>query len=118
MTKCPKCQADTRQVKDGHTKAGSQRYRCRACGNKYTPAPKAQGWEETVRQQAVKLYIDGMNFRRIARQLGVSPQSVINWVNAHAAQLPEVAPGPEQVTTLELDEVFTFVGRKKTKLSL
>ena len=40
------------------------------------------------------MYVDGGNFRRIARALKVAPQSVINWVNARAAQVPELPPSP------------------------
>lgn len=70
-----------------------------------------------VRQQAVRLYVDGLNFRRIARTLGVNPQSVINWVNAYAEQVPDTLPTPEEtVKVAELDELFTFVGRKKRRL--
>jgi hypothetical protein len=62
------------------------------------------------------MYVDGMNFRRIARTLRVSHRSVINWVNARAAQLPELPPVPaDELEVNELDEMFTFVGSKKTK---
>jgi hypothetical protein len=54
-----------------------------------------------------------MNLRRIGRQLGVNPQSVANWVMAHAEALP-AAPVPEKVENAELDELFTFIGDKKT----
>jgi phage terminase small subunit len=54
-----------------------------------------------------------MNLRRIGRQLGVNPQSVANWAQAHAEKLPP-APVPEQVENAELDELFTFIGDKKT----
>jgi len=60
------------------------------------------------------MYVDGMNLRRIARHLGVNHQSVANWVKAYAAQLP-AAPLPEEVDTVEMDELFTFVGKKKTR---
>ena len=59
----------------------------------------------------MKLYVDGMNIRRIGRTLGVNHQSVANWVKAHVAQLP-AAPVPTEVETLELDELFTFVEKK------
>ena len=65
---------------------------------------------------AVKLYVDGMNIRRIGRTLGVNHQSVANWVKAHAAQLP-AAPVPTQVETIELDEIFTFVEKKSLPTS-
>ena len=68
-----------------------------------------------IRQQAVKMYLDGINQRRIARQLGISQGSVSNWARAHAQQLPEQSAQPETpVTVAELDELFTFVGEKKT----
>lgn len=88
--------------------------RCQHCGRRYTLEPKARGYDEGIRQQAVRLYGDGMNFRRIARQLGVNHQTVINWVNAYSARLPSQPPRPAQVGVVELDELFTFVGEKKT----
>jgi transposase-like protein len=68
-----------------------------------------------VRQQAVRWYVDGMNYRRIARHLGVHHQTVINWTNAHIATLPDTPPLPSEVTVVEQDELFTFIGEKKTK---
>jgi len=62
------------------------------------------------------MYIDGMNFRRIARHLKVNHQTVINWINAHAAAVPTTPPLPDSKPNIvELDEVFTFIGDKKTK---
>jgi transposase len=59
------------------------------------------------------MYVDGMNLRRIARHLKVNHQSVANWVNTYAEQLPK-APTPDKVTTIEMDELYTFVEHKKT----
>ncbi len=115
MKTCPHCQERTRQVKVGHTKAGSQRFQCQHCRRRYTPEPKAQGYPDSVRQQAIRLYVDGMNLRRIARHLGVVHQTVANWIAAHAAILPDTPPQPETVTVIEQDELYTFVEAKKTK---
>ena len=60
------------------------------------------------------MYVDGINFHRIGRLLSVHHQSVINWVNAHAEKLPD-APVPEKTEDVEMDELFTFIGSKKTK---
>ena len=117
MNTCPHCHEATRQVKIGRTKAGSQRYQCQHCQRKYTPAPKEQGYPDSVRQQALRLYVDGMNLRRIARQLGVVHQTVANWVKAHAATLPNTPPQPDSVTVVEQDELYTFVKTKKTKFT-
>jgi transposase-like protein len=114
MQSCPHCQATTRQNKAGKTKAGSQRYRCMHCLSKYTPEPKQPGYPESLRKRAVEMYVDGGNFRCIARHLKVNHQTVANWVAAHAEALPE-APKPEKVNAAEMDELFTFIGSKKTK---
>jgi hypothetical protein len=59
------------------------------------------------------MYLDGLNFRRIGRLLGVHHTSVMNWVNAQAEGVDD-APVPAQVETVEMDELFTFSGSKKT----
>ena len=114
MSTCPQCHQTRYQVKDGFTRAGSQRMRCRACGKRYTPEAKAQGYADELRTQVLKMYVDGLNFRRIARLLGIHHQTVINWVNAAADKLPNTAPTPAQAETVELDELYTFVRHKKT----
>ncbi len=114
MNSCPRCQATTKQHKIGRTASGSQRYKCQQCGRSYTPEPKQPGYDQRIRRQAVQLYSDGMNFRRIARHLGVNQQTVVNWVNAYSARLPSQPPQPKDVGVVELDELYSFVGKKKT----
>ncbi len=87
------------------------------CQRKYTPAPKPQGYPESLRKRAVEMYVDGGNLRRIARHLKVAPQTVAIWVTEVAEALPQ-APLPEVVKDAELDELFTFIGEKKTKSTL
>ena len=112
MKKCQKCQEESKQVKAGKTEAGSQRYKCQHCKTRYTPHPKERGYPDELRIRAIRMYVDGINYRRIGRHLGVHHTSVINWVKAFAAQLPD-APVPEELPTIELDELFTFIETKK-----
>jgi transposase-like protein len=111
--KCPKCEHEEQQYKNGKTKAGSQRYRCYSCGYSYTPEKKVQGYAKVIRQKAIKMYIDGAGLRRTGRQLGVHHQTVANWTQEHAEQLP-TTPVPKEVKTAEFDEIFTYIGDKKT----
>ena len=99
------------------TKAGSQRYRCYFCKSSYTPQKKKQGYSDSLRQKAIKLYVDGTGLRRTGRQLGIHHQSVANWVKEYAEQLPK-AVVPEKVKTAEFDEIFTYIGDKKTEFIL
>ena len=114
MMRCPRCNENTSQHKIGFTTAGSQRYKCQHCQKKYTPEPKARGYSKSLREMALKMYLEGINFRRIGRLLNVHHQSVINWVNAYADEFPD-APVPEQTEDVEMDELFTFIGSKKTE---
>lgn len=83
------------------------------CGCKYTPEPKPIGYPLEIRRQALQLYVDGMNLRRIRRHLGIHHRTISLWVKALAARLP-AAPLPEEVQEAEMDELFTFIGNKKT----
>jgi transposase len=113
MPKCPHCQKTEHQHKTGKTEAGTQRYRCMFCNRKYSPEPKQQGYPDEIRKQALQMYVDGMNFRRIGRHLGLHHRTVSLWVKAYAANLTDL-PMPEEVKTAEMDELFTFIGDKKT----
>ena len=121
MHQCPYCQSMERQVKSGFNRTGSQRLQCQSCRRQYTPDPLPLGYDNQTKEQALKLYLEGNGFRRIGRLLSVNHQTVANWVNAAHARLParsgdegKHAPPPE---TLEVDELFTFVGSKKARRS-
>jgi transposase-like protein len=112
---CRYCQQSTGQIKAGSNRCGSQRYKCLTCQRHYTPEPKAHGYPQETRQMALKLYLEGNNFRRIGRLLGVNHQSVVNWVNAYHKKLPLPQDISQQTTpVVELDELFTFIGDKKS----
>ena len=115
MQTCPSCQNTVRQVKHGRNPSGSQRYLWRACRRTYTPEPTPYGYDDATRRQALRLYTEGMNLRRIARTLGVVHQTVANWVNAHVATLPDQPPQHDSaLETAALDTLYTFIGHKKT----
>jgi transposase-like protein len=115
MIQCPHCASSEQQTKSGHTRTGSQRYKCKECQRIYTPEPKPLGYPEETKREAVRLYLEGTNFRRIGRVLGVNHQSVVNWVNSYHASLPAAEQSVAAPQTLEMDELFTFIGSKKLK---
>ncbi|MEZ4641644.1 MAG: helix-turn-helix domain-containing protein [Chloroflexota bacterium] len=118
MIQCPYCQQTAKQVKNGKTQAGSQLYKCQTCQRKYTPNPKSKGYDKTTRQQALRLVFDGNSQRQAARHAGVSHGTVANWVKEHADSLPEKAPIPHTPAEVaEQDEMFTFIGEKKTEFT-
>jgi transposase len=62
---------------------------------------------------AIRMYLEGNSQRAIGRILQISQQSVANWVGSYVEGLP-TEQKPESVHTAELDELYTFIGDKKT----
>ena len=83
------------------------------CNRKYTPKPKQRGYPTEVRKQALEMYVDGINLRRIGRHLGIHHTTISLWIKAYAERLPQ-PPLPEGISKAELDEMFSFIGDKKT----
>ena len=118
MPTCPHCDDAERQAKAGFNRTRSQRYECQVCRRTYTPEPRPLGYDDATKATALKLYVEGNGFRRIARLLNVNHQSVVNWVNAaHRNMAARRAPGASETpsATLEMDELYTFVQSKKAE---
>ncbi|PSB56276.1 TetR family transcriptional regulator [Chamaesiphon polymorphus CCALA 037] len=77
---CEHCGSD-RVAKNGH-RHGKQRYICRACGKQFADSYSLRGYPPEIKQQCLALHQQGMSFRQIERQTGVSHNTVINWVAA------------------------------------
>ncbi|MCA1606834.1 MAG: IS1 family transposase [Acidobacteria bacterium] len=114
MNRCPSCQRQT-LVKAGLNSSGSQRYQCKVCKHYTTLQPKPEGYPAETRRNALRLYLEGNGLRRIGRLLEVTHQTVANWINTAQAHLPPAPPQPPHSSVIELDELYTFVGKKKTK---
>ena len=107
---CPQCDG-TELIKRG-SKAGHQRYRCRACGRYCTDSqPK---FSTQIKAMAIDMYMNGMGIRAIGRVLGPSPAAVLIWIRKeHAAVQQRLAQqagvqveGPD---IIEMDEIYTYV---------
>ncbi len=118
---CPHCHTALRQAKWGRTRCGSQKYHCPACGRAYVADPKRPGYPPSVRQQAVRMSLDGINQRRVGRLLSVNHQSIANWLREYherlGAQHPDPSQPPQTGTVgseaVQMDKFYTFVGFKK-----
>jgi transposase-like protein len=118
MTICPYCQDTLRQLKAGFTRTDNQRYQCQLCRRSYTPEPQPLGYDDQTQELALNLYLEGNGFRRIGRLLSVNHQSVVNWINAFHAPLRAkklALPVSGHVSTLEMDELFTFIRTIKSQ---
>jgi len=99
--------------KAGRNPSGSQKYQCKICRRITTAERKLIGHDEQTRQMALRMVAEGMSRRKIGRVMGISAQSVSNWLAEYVKTLPEPAK-PTTTEVTELDELYTFVGDKKT----
>jgi hypothetical protein len=62
---------------------------------------------------ALKLYLEGLGFRAIGRLLKISYGTVYAWVKKWGSEV-DLPKKKEGVECMELDEMHTYVGSKKT----
>ena len=72
-----------------------------------------KGYDPQLREQALRMYLEGISMRSIGRIVGVHHQSVANWVKQAAEALPEQVIDDTPTQTVEIDELFTYVGKKR-----
>ena len=107
---CPKCQS-IEVVKNGKVQ-GKQRYKCKSCSLQFTRlTPRGRPAQEKA--MAVTLYTLGLSLRAIARLIGVSPTAVLKWIKTFAKTHYE-KPAPGDAIIVELDEMWHYLGSKKT----
>ena len=107
---CPKCQS-IEVVKNGKVQ-GKQRYKCKSCSLQFTRlTPRGRPAQEKA--MAVTLYTLGLSIRAIARLIGVSPTAVLKWIKTFAKTHYE-KPAPGDAIIVELDEMWHYLGSKKT----
>jgi transposase-like protein len=110
----PQCKS-TNIHKNGHKK-GKQNYICVNCGRQFIDNYEShQGYDPAVKQDCLRMYVNGMGFRAIERVTGVHNTTVMDWVKKVGERLPDYYH-PEQIPEVgELDELETFIGSKKTR---
>src|SRR5680860_1042584 len=108
---CPKCKSPD-HVKDGIVQ-NRQRYRCKSCGYRYTVSEKSDVKSTETKRLALAMYLEGLGFRSIGRILKISYGTVYSWVKkwGEAVELPV---SKDAVEIVELDEMHSYVGEKKT----
>ena len=114
---CPSCKSRHRQIRNGKTGDGRQRYLCRNCGHRYTEGPRSNAYPASLREQAVRLYLEQNGFRRIGRLLGVNHQTVVNWIRERESKQPS-AKTPPKSEVVEMDELYAMHLKKGNSSSL
>ena len=108
---CASCSSD-QWVKNGRSRHGHQRYRCKHCGATFGELDRRLV-PEALRQSALEHYAEGVGLRATERLVGVSHNSVMNWVRQEVAGKALAKVDASAITCVEADELWSYVGKKK-----
>lgn len=112
--KCPKCNS-TQTLKNGHRR-GKQCYKCRNCSRQFVESPTQRSYSPEVKQLCLKMYLNGMGLRGIERVTDIHHTTIMNWVREAGIGLPDAPEENEIPEIAEIDELQTFVGKKRNKV--
>ena len=112
---CVKCGAPT-TVRNGKSKLGKQRYKCKACGIQFQDEYRNKACLPDLNDSLIVLLKEGCGIRSISRILSISPTTVLKRI----MQISESIPRPPILLgqEYEVDEMITFVGNKKRQICI
>jgi transposase-like protein len=116
---CHHCHSNSFK-KNGNTN-GVQRYLCKSC--KRTFSSNGERFDKSVKEQAVKMYLNNVGIRKIALLLGVSPPSVLQWIKKAGRDIAfRLSAASKQIKddlpdVIEMDEIYTYVKKNSKGLS-
>jgi transposase-like protein len=108
---CPRCKC-SHNTKNGIVR-GRQRYKCKNCSYLYTVERKSDVKSIETKRLALSMYLEGLGFRAIGRILKISYGTVYSWVKEWGSKV-SLPRRENPVKIVELDELHTYVGKKKT----
>ncbi len=115
MPTCKKCGSE-RAVKSGVV-AGKQRYCCKGCGCNFREGDeRTSGGVAAKKALLLLFYAMGKgSYRMLGKIFGIDHTLVYRWIRAFGEGLPEPEV-PGGIREMEFDEVWHFIGSKKTRL--
>ena len=112
---CRECQSEHIR-KNGINKQRKQNYICADCSRQFIDDYLAhQGDSDQIRRECISLYVNGMGFRAIERVKNVHHTTIISWVKQVGELLPQAYEPDVTPQVGELDELETYVRKKKIK---
>jgi insertion element IS1 protein InsB len=120
---CPQC-GSTWYKRNGHIHTGKQSHRCKLCGRAFVLNPEHPVITEEQRSLIERLLLERISLRGICRAVGVGLQWLLQFMVERFQAAPEhlyVEPLGGTPTVIlqrleaELDEIWSFVGKKANR---
>ena len=119
IIRCHHCYSDNYK-KNGSTD-GVQRYICKTC--KRTFSSNGERFDKSVKEQAIKMYLNNAGIRKIALFLNASPAGVLKWIKKAGQDISfRLSTASDQIKDdlpdiIEMDEIFTYIKKNSKDLS-
>jgi len=110
---CPHCSSFNLK-KNGKTRNKKQKYYCRDCHRQFITNYTYQGCRPEISSLILKMTLNSSGIRDISRVLAVSTNTILKAIRLAAEKLPPLRP-PNHAQKVELDEFWSFVGKKKNQ---
>jgi hypothetical protein len=109
-------------IRFGKTKNGTQRYRCKNCGQTFTETHgtvfyRRQASRETI-LETLALLAEGVRISSISRAKGIKEDTILDWLRAaarQAAAVEEALLNDYRISQAQIDGLWTYVGHKGHK---
>jgi transposase-like protein len=108
--------------KNGKTKAGRQRYRCKTCGKTFTETKGTifyrKRTEEAEILETLALIAEGSRISSLARVKGHKEDTILAWLREaaeHAEEVEEYLMANYRLERGQLDALWLYVGNKGEK---
>ena len=108
---CPHCHT-AHCVKNGTSCHGHQRWRCQECHKTFGDKDRRLVSPEK-KAAALAQYLEGVGQRATERLIGVSHNSITNWVKQAVFGKVLKPTSAEKVEWVEADELWTYIAKKK-----
>ena len=108
---CPRCSL-LNVKKNGTTANNKQRYRCKDCRRQFITSYSYRACQVAVRALVLPMTMNGSGIRDISRVLQISTNTVLKLIRKAAQRTAEPIV-PKRIASLEMDEFWSFVGKKK-----
>ena len=111
---CKKC-GKTDSVKNGIVR-GQQRYKCKHCGCNFINIDRRKNDQNTTKRALCVILCSLVKgtYRFLGQIFGVAHTTIYRWILKEAEQLPEPNIS-NNIRHVEIDEMWHFLHRKKTK---
>lgn len=119
MIECPSCQAKSIK-KNGSIHNGKQKYECLACRRQFVENPEHKIISEDTKERVRRTLLERVSLEGICRIFDVSMPWLLEFMQLTFKSLPDdlnatIVTDTEDLVliTLEVDELWSFVGNKK-----